>query len=139
MLKLFRFEHVNLINLLPCLYRLGTGELLPASLYQFKFLFLLIPGALPHCRGVLRRTERATAREREREQEQRGRVPSSAPTVVALPHNHTYYKNLSLGLQSPQGARFNPISVHRLLAIKAGYGPSVIPHNGGAENGDVHL
>ena len=71
MLKLFRFEHVNLINLLPCLYRLGTGELLPASLYQFKFLFLLIPGALPHCRGVLRRTERATAREREIEQEQR--------------------------------------------------------------------
>jgi len=91
MLKLFRFEHVNLINLLPCLYRLGTGELLPVSLCQFKFLFLLIPGALPHCRGVLRRTERATAREREREQEQRGRVPSSAPTVVALPRNHTFY------------------------------------------------
>ena len=40
---------------------------------------------------MLRRTERATAREREREQEQRGRVPSSAPTVVALPRNHTFY------------------------------------------------
>ena len=80
-------------------------------------------------RDMLRRTERATAREREREQEQRGRVPSSAPTVVALPRHHTFYKNLSLSLQSPQGARFNPISVHRLIAIKAGYGPRIAPRN----------
>ena len=108
MLKLFRFEHVNLINLLPCLYRLGTGELLPVSLCQFKFLFLLIPGALPHCRGVLRRTERATAREREREQEQRGRVPSSAPTVVALPRNHTFYKKPFVESTKPTGRQIQP-------------------------------
>ena len=108
MLKLSRFEHVNLINLLPCLYRLGTGELLPVSLCQFKFLFLLIPGALPHCRGVLRRTERATAREREREQEQRGRVPSSAPTVVALPHHHSFYKKPFIESTKPTGRRIQP-------------------------------
>ena len=44
----------------------GNRGAATASLRQFKFLFLLIPGALPHCRGVLRRTERATAREREK-------------------------------------------------------------------------
>ena len=31
----------------------------------------------------------------------------------------------------------NPISDHRLLAIKAGYGPSVIPHNGVLEKSDA--
>ena len=52
-------EHVNL-----------TNQSLPPTQVNL-ILFLLIPGALPHCRGVLRRTERATAREREIEQEQR--------------------------------------------------------------------
>ena len=81
---------------------------------------------------MLRRTERATAREREIEQEQRDTClqRSTIRETRASNHNifskpffisHTFYKNLLLGLQSPQGARFNPISDHRLLATKASF------------------
>jgi hypothetical protein len=62
-------------------------------------------------RDMLRRTERATAREREIEQEKRSKI---SETRVS---NHStfflfIYNALTLGLQSPQGARLVLIQPH---------------------------
>jgi hypothetical protein len=80
------------------------------------FCFLLIPGALPHCRGVLRRTERSTVREGEAEQKQR---PKIRETRVSNQNLFLFYKAPLLSPRSTQGARFNPISVHQLTATLA--------------------
>ena len=57
-------------------------------------LFLLIPGALPHCRGVLRRTERATAREREIEQEQRSKIRETHVTHHNIKDSSSFVQHL---------------------------------------------